>query len=63
MPHKKRVVSVRDVIFHKDEVWDGMPIQCTVDEIKEFYEAIQVIVLPQVGKSEDIQLSQDLEVE
>ena len=26
VPHKKKVVSVRDVIFNKDEVWDGVPI-------------------------------------
>ncbi len=26
VPNKKRVVSVRDVIFNEDEVWDGMPL-------------------------------------
>ena len=46
VPHKKRVVSVRDVIFNEDEVWDGMPLQRTDDKIKEMDEAIQVIQLP-----------------
>ena len=63
MPHKKRVVSVRDVIFNEDEVWDGMPLQRTAEEIKELDEAIQVIELPQADELEDIQLSEDLEVE
>ena len=63
VPNKKRVVSVRDVIFNEDEVWDGMPLQRTAEEIKELDEAIQVIELPQADELEDIQLSEDLEVE
>lgn len=63
MPHKKKVVSVRDVNFNEDEVWDGMLLQRTADEIKEFHEAIQVIELPQADELEDIQLSEDLEIE
>ncbi len=54
MPHKKRVVSVRDVIFNKDEVWDGMPLRRTADEMKELDEAIEVIELPQADKLDDI---------
>ncbi len=63
MPQKKRVVSVRDVISNKDEVWDGLPLQRTDDEIKELDEAIQVIQLPQADELDDIQLSENLEVE
>lgn len=63
VPHKKKVVSVRDVIFNEDEIWDGMPLQRTADEIKELDEAIQVVELPQAEELEDIQLSEDLEVE
>ncbi len=63
MPHKKRVVSVRDVIFNEDEVWDGIPLQRIAEEIKELDEAIQVIELPHSDELEDIQLSEDLEVE
>ncbi len=54
---------MRDVIFKEDEVWDGMPLQRTADEIKELDEAIQVIELPQADELENIQLSEDLEVE
>ncbi len=57
------MVSVRDVIFNEDEVWDRMPLQRTADEIKELDEAIQVIELLQADELEDIQLSEDLEVE
>ena len=63
VPYKKRVISVRDIIFNKDEVWDGIPLQGTADKIKELDEAIQVIELPQSDELEDIQLSEDLEVE
>ncbi len=54
VPNKKRVVSVRDVILNKDEVWDGVPLKRTADEIKKLDEAIQVIELPQADKLEDI---------
>ena len=57
------MVSVRDVIFNEDEVWDGVPIQRTTDKIKELDEAIQIIELPQMDELEDIQLNEDLEVE
>ncbi len=62
VPYKERVVSVRDVIFNEDEVWDGDPLQRTADEIKQLDEANQVTLLPQVDKLEDIQLIEDLEV-
>ncbi len=57
------MVLVRDVIFNEYEVLDGLPLQYTADEIKELDEAIQVIELQQLDKLEDIQLSEDLEVE
>ncbi len=63
MPDKKRVVLVRDVICKEDEIWVRVPLQCTINKIKELYEAIQVIELPQADELEDIQLSEDLEVE
>ena len=63
VPYKKRVVSIRDVIFNEDEVLDGVPLQRTADEIKELDDAIQVIELPQADEQEDIQLSEHLEVE
>ena len=56
------MVSVRDVIFNEDEIWDGMPLQRTTDEIKELDGAIQFIELTQADELEDIQLSEDLEV-
>ncbi len=55
--------SVRDVIFNEDEVWESLPLQRTAGEIKELDEHIQVIEPPQVDELEDIQLSEDQEVE
>ncbi len=63
MPYKKRVVSVGDVIFNENEIWDSVPHQRTADKIKELDEAIQVIELPKADELEDIQLNEDLEVE
>ncbi len=63
MADKKGVISVRDVIFKEDEIWDGLPLQRTADKIQELDEAIQVIELPQADKLGDIQLRKDLEVE
>ncbi len=56
------MVSVRDVIFNEDEVWEGMPLQRPDDKIKELDEVIQVIELPQADKLRNIQLSEDLKV-
>ncbi len=63
MLNKKRVVSVKDVIFNEDEVWNSLTLQRKTDEIKEWNEVIQVIELLQAGKLEDIQLGDNLEVE
>lgn len=64
IPHKKKVVSVRDVIFNEDEVWDGEPIQYTADKIKKLDEAIEIVQVPEsdVLGTEDIQLGEDLDV-
>ncbi len=35
MPNKKRVVSIWDLIFKEDEIWDGMSLERTADKIKE----------------------------
>ena len=63
IPHKKKVISVRDVIFDEDEVWDGKPIQYTAVDIKELDEAIQIIEEPQSDELEDVQLGEDIEIE
>lgn len=33
VPHKKKVVSVRDLLFNEDEIWDGMPLQRTANAL------------------------------
>ena len=33
IPHKRKVISARDVIFNEDEVWDQKPIRLSPDEI------------------------------
>ena len=59
IPHKKKVISARDVIFNKDEIWDGKPIRLTHDEIQKLDEAVEVVEVPQTDEQEDIQLAED----
>lgn len=58
--YKKKVISVRNVIFNEDEIWDSILFQCIANKIKELNKAIQIIELSQIDKLEDIQLSKDL---
>lgn len=59
------MVSVRDVIFNEDEIWDREPIQYTADKIKKLNETIEIVQVPESGilETEDIQLGEDLDVE
>ena len=59
VPHKKKVISVRDVIFNEDEIWNGESIQYTADRIQKMDDVIKIV---QVSESEveDIQLGEDL---
>lgn len=63
VPHKKKVISVRDVMFDEDECWDGKRIRISVDDIKELDEAIEIVEVPQSEEMEDLQLGEDPEVE
>ena len=65
IPIKKKVVSVRDVIFDEDTIWDGKPIPYSDDDIKELDEAIVHIEIPESEalEMEDIQLVEDSEVD
>lgn len=45
MLYKNKVISIQDVIFKKDEIWDSMPLQYTINKITKLDEAIQVIEL------------------
>lgn len=53
------MVSVRDVIFNEDKIWDGKPIQRTPDEIKVMDETIEVLQLPE-SETEDVHLGEDM---
>ena len=63
IPHKKKVISVRDIIFDEDEYWDGKRIQYSSNDIKELDDAIEVIEVPQSEEMEDLQLGEDLEID
>ena len=62
VPHKKKVVSVRNVIFNEDEIWNGESIQYTADRIKKMDDAIKIVQASE-SEAEDIQLGEDLEEE
>ena len=62
IPHKKRVISARDVIFNEDEVWDQKPVCLTPDEIQQLDDAVKVVEIPQADEQEEIQLAEDLDL-
>ena len=47
IPHKQKVVSIQDVIFNENKVWDRKLIQQTPNEIKVIDEAIKVLQVPE----------------
>lgn len=64
IPPKRRGVSVRDVIFDEEELWDGKPITHTDKNTREMDKIIERIeVQSGAMEMEDIQLGEDLEVQ
>ena len=61
IPHKRKVISARDVIFNGDEVWDQKPVRLSPAEIQELDKAVLVVEVPQADEQEDIQLAEDLD--
>ena len=59
IPHKRKVISAKDVIFNEDEVWDQKPIRLSPAEIQELDEAVEVVEIPQTDEQEEIQLTKD----
>ena len=59
------MVSIRDVIFDKDNIWDGKPIPYFDNDIKELDKAIVHIKIPESKALEikDIQLVENSEVD
>ena len=55
IPHKKKVISVRDILFDEEEFYDGKPIRFSDILINELDEAIEVSITPDPNL-EDIQL-------
>jgi hypothetical protein len=47
IPHKKKVILARDVLFNEEKFYDGKPIQFTDTLISELDEAIAKVVIPQ----------------
>ena len=62
VPHKKKVISVRDVIFNKDEIWNGELIQYTADRIQKIEDVIKIVQVSE-SKVEDLQLGEELREE
>src|SRR6266436_2469008 len=59
IPHKKKVISARDVLFDKEEFYDGKPIRFTDTLISELDEAIEKVSVQPDPNLEDVQLRQD----
>jgi hypothetical protein len=63
IPHKKKVISARDVIFDEGEFFDGKPTRLTEELMSTLDEAIELVEVPRLPEHEDIQLLPDTENE
>lgn len=59
IPHKKKVISARDVLFDEDEVYDGKPLRLTAELISELDEAVEKVEVQPDPNLEDLQLRHD----
>jgi hypothetical protein len=59
IPHKKKVISARDVLFDEDEFYDGKPLRFTAELISELDEAIEMVEVTPDANMEDLQLRND----
>ena len=59
IPHKKKVISARDVLFDEEEFYDGKPIRFSDTLISELDEAIEKINVTPDSNLEDVQLRED----
>ena len=63
IPHKKNVISVWDVIFDKNKVWDSKPIISIFDKIRELDKAIEIVEVPPSEEIENIYFQEDIDIE
>ena len=60
--HKQKVISVRNVIFDEQQMWDEKTIEYIIKNIKQFDETISIIEILHINKIENQQLGEnDLE--
>ena len=60
--HKIKVISVQDVIFDKNKIYDGKPIVRTSDKIRELNKAIEIVEVPPSKEIENIHLEEDINI-
>lgn len=58
--YKKKIVSVCNIIFDKNKIWDGQSIQLSIKKIKKLDEAITIVKLL-AESDKNIQLAEDKE--
>ena len=59
IPHKKKVISTRDVIFDEEQFFDGKPMRLTNELMTALDEAVELVELPPETDQENIQLRPD----
>jgi hypothetical protein len=59
IPHKKKVISTRDVIFDEEQFFDGKPMRLTKELMTALDEAVELVELPPETDQENIQLRPD----
>ena len=57
--HKQKIISVRNIIFDEQQMWDEKTINYTIKDIKQFDETMFIIKIPHIDEIEDQQLGED----
>jgi hypothetical protein len=60
IPHKRKVVSARDVIFNENESFNGKAVRLTQDLMEALDEAVERVTLPSQQDISESQLQPDL---
>ena len=63
VPHKRKVISARDVIFNENEFFDGKPTRLTQELMDTLDEAVELVEVTPSPEHEDIQLLPDAKIE
>ena len=57
--HKQKIISVQNVIFDEQQIWNGKTIKYIIKNIKQFNETISIIKIPHKNEIENQQFDEN----